>query len=354
VSGIDLQIPKFIERYMASLAQIYGRQGKRTLEAIVVNAQFRVDPNWRQGWENKTYYGQALYLAVPSALFVTQAKQRDELRNQIRDELNTLHGLKQEWFDEVFLELAVDQDDDWRKKSGALIGTTRAVNDRAAKRIWGDGSFRVFLSHKTEVRVQSSRLKGSLEEYGISSFVAHKDINPSIEWQNEIENALASMDAFVAILTEKFHDSRWTDQEVGYALARGVPIIAIKLGLDPYGFIGKFQALTTTWEEAPLEIVKLLINHDRMMSAYIGAMRKCDELNSANQLAEVLPEIESMTQRQIDEMIDTYNDNGIVNSAFGFNGRREAKYGPGLIHYLNRFSKYQFEYDEKRKITIPF
>jgi hypothetical protein len=35
--------------------------------------------------------------------------------------------------------------------------------------------------------------------------------------QNEIETALESMDAFVALLTENFHESLWTDQEVGYS-----------------------------------------------------------------------------------------------------------------------------------------
>jgi hypothetical protein len=50
------------------------------------------------------------------------------------------------------------------------------------------------------------------------------------------------MDGFVALLTTEFHDSDWTDQEVGYALARRVPIISVRMGRDPYGFLGKFQA----------------------------------------------------------------------------------------------------------------
>ena len=67
------------------------------------------------------------------------------------------------------------------------------------------------------------------------------------------------MDAFVALLTEGFHDSLWTDQEVGFALSRGVPILAVRLGKDPYGFIGKFQALSCDWADAPKKIVGLLI-----------------------------------------------------------------------------------------------
>ena len=58
-----------------------------------------------------------------------------------------------------------------------------------------------------------------------------------------------AMDAFAALMTEGFHDSDWTDQEVGFALARGVPVIAVKLGRDPYGFLGKFQALRADWDQ---------------------------------------------------------------------------------------------------------
>src|SRR5437016_12031656 len=123
-------------------------------------------------------------------------------------------------------------------------------------RIWGPDGYRVFLSHRVAVKAAAAKLKDRLRPFGISAFVAHRDIHPTKEWQNEIENALRSMDAFVAIRTKKFHESSWTDQEVGYALCRDVPIIALLLGATPYGFIGKFQALTCQWAEVPEKIVK--------------------------------------------------------------------------------------------------
>jgi len=51
------------------------------------------------------------------------------------------------------------------------------------------------------------------------------------------------MDGMIVILHPGFQESKWTDQEVGVAIGRMVPIIPIKVGLDPYGFIGKYQAL---------------------------------------------------------------------------------------------------------------
>jgi hypothetical protein len=51
------------------------------------------------------------------------------------------------------------------------------------------------------------------------------------------------MDAFLAIHTEGFSKSVWTQQEIGFAGARGVKIISFKMGEDPTGFISKHQAL---------------------------------------------------------------------------------------------------------------
>ncbi len=107
---------------------------------------------------------------------------------------------------------------------------------------WEDGMLRIFISHLAIERKFAAELKVSLLKLGISSFVAHNDIEPTKEWQDEIEGALASCDVLVALLHPEFHASNWTDQEIGFAMGRGVPAFAVRLGKDPYGFVGRFQA----------------------------------------------------------------------------------------------------------------
>jgi hypothetical protein len=231
-----------------------------------------------------------------------------------------------------------------------LLNQAKRVPEDAEKRIWGPGRFRVFLSHKTEVKKETANLKGALARYGVSSFVAHEDIHPTQNWQNEIESALASSDAFVAILTEKFHESLWTDQEVGYALARGIPIIALRLGRDPYGFIGKFQALTCAWDTAPLQVMKILIKHDRMVGAYINAVAEVKNFDSANILAELLPYIEKITQEGAESLVSAYNDNDEVSGGYGFNGKKPQFYGEGLVYHLKRLGVGGYEYDKNNRI----
>jgi AbiJ N-terminal domain 3/TIR domain len=103
--------------------------------------------------------------------------------------------------------------------------------------------FRLFISHIAIHKDKAIRLKSCLARYGIDGFVAHEDIEPTLEWQSEIEKALRTMDAFVAIHTVGFAKSIWTQQEVGYAVGRGVKIISLQMGEDPTGFISKHQAL---------------------------------------------------------------------------------------------------------------
>jgi hypothetical protein len=234
---------------------------------------------------------------------------------------------------------------DWRQESGLLISPNRTITPDAATRIWGDAGFRLFLSHKSEVKKETASLKERLSLFGIAAFVAHEDIQPTRAWQNEIENALHSMDAFAALMTEGFHDSDWTDQEVGFALARGVPVIAVHLGVDPYGFIGKFQALRTDWNGAAEGMVKLLIKNDRMFSAYLQALRNCTSWDNGNGLARALPGIESATEQQIDELVAAANENTEVRYSFGFRGNKPSQYGDGLIPHLHRLGPRRFTRD---------
>jgi hypothetical protein len=138
-----------------------------------------------------------------------------------------------------------------------------AVDSKAATSLdpafWQKGMLRLFISHLATHKAWAAQLKESLLDFGISAFVAHNDIKPTLEWQNQIETALATCDALVALLHEKFHESQWTDQEIGFVMGRGMPAFAVRLGETPYGFIGRFQAFNGKHLEPP-ELAEELFN----------------------------------------------------------------------------------------------
>jgi hypothetical protein len=109
---------------------------------------------------------------------------------------------------------------------------------------WKESSqFKLFISHISKDKQVATRLREALAPFSISGFVAHDDIHPSLEWQGQIERALRHMDAMIAVHTEGFAQSCWTQQEVGFALGQGTYVISFKWGEDPTGFISKHQAL---------------------------------------------------------------------------------------------------------------
>lgn len=108
---------------------------------------------------------------------------------------------------------------------------------------WDQGYFKLFLSHPSSIKETAKKLSDQLKQYGISAFVAHEDIEPSKEWIKVIESALVSCDALLALLNNDFKTSNWCDQEAGIAFGLDKLIIPVKLGIDPYGFFGKYQGI---------------------------------------------------------------------------------------------------------------
>lgn len=185
--------------------------------------------------------------------------------------------------------------------------------DTELDRIWSHpGFFRVFLSHKADYKVETAKLKEAFLAYGVTCFVAHEDIEPTHEWQNEIENALFSMEACVVLLTPGFHSSFWTDHEIGVAIGRRVPVIPVKLGIDPYGFIGKYQAVNgqaLISSNLASTLFGLLMSKyssikERVIDVLVMRFENAESFSHANNLMEYLKKI-TVAAPEIVERLDT-------------------------------------------------
>lgn len=143
---------------------------------------------------------------------------------------------------------------------------------------------KAFISHLSQDSKYAMKLRNELSKYSIDCFVAHEDIKPTEEWQDEIDKALQTMDFFISMHTEGFAESVWCQQEIGYALAREVKIIPIKFDgkEDPKGFIARFQALfkgqTMLAPDLAKEIVELLKTDNKTKSLYEEIANISEEL----------------------------------------------------------------------------
>ena len=193
-----------------------------------------------------------------------------------------------------------------------------------AARIWHGEYVRVFISHTSAFKDFANQLKSSLFEIGVSAFVAHDDIQPTLEWQRELVLALNSMHALIALVTKDFHESLWTNQEVGWAFGRGVSTISVKLDCVPCGFLGAKQALSGDLEylgNLADRLVELMLKDELtrppMRSALAIAMKKSGSFRVSKRIADFLKTIDDFNDAERSTLQDALTSNRQVYQAIG-------------------------------------
>lgn len=202
---------------------------------------------------------------------------------------------------------------------------------RSEPTFWQPGMMRLFITHLAKHKVFAAQLQASLLNYGISSFVAHNDIEPAREWQNEIEAALATCDALVALLHEDFHASNWTDQEIGFAMGRGVPVSSVRLGQTPYGFIGRFQAFNGS-SKTPADLARELFEsyvknkqtQAKMAEAIVALFEESWSFAAAKANITLLEELTVWSPSFSERIRTAVENNAQVSGSFGVPKRVEA------------------------------
>jgi hypothetical protein len=103
---------------------------------------------------------------------------------------------------------------------------------------------KAFVSYSTHDKQWGGEVKRFLDWNGVSSFLAHDDLQVSEEWKERIYRELLDSDIFICLLSTHYRDSDWCSQEIGIAVAReDIAIIPISLdGTHSYGFIGHLQS----------------------------------------------------------------------------------------------------------------
>jgi hypothetical protein len=188
---------------------------------------------------------------------------------------------------------------------------------------WAPNRFRLFLSHLSAEKRFVASIKMRLAEKAVDCFVAHEDIEPTTTWVEQIEAALGTCDALAAILTEGFHRSEWTDQEIGVCVNRRVLIIPVRLGLDPYGFIGRYQALTPIANEPEIVaqgIFRILCKHEltaeKMSKALVSQFADSGSFADVRVNVRLLDEVARWTPNLLREIEQAVEKNRQVRDSF--------------------------------------
>ena len=186
----------------------------------------------------ETYYAHKLVFLLPKECFENSISisNQETISEKIKQDLNQIISESDEYISEVKFELKNEID-----VNAYLNG--KIMNTKTPG-FWEKDCLRTFVSHSDKNYSFAKKLKDQFMDSGISCFVAHKDIEPTKKWQEEIIKALKSAELVLVLITEDFNKSWWTNQEVGFALGRDIPIISIKLDQNPPpGFIYETQAI---------------------------------------------------------------------------------------------------------------
>ena len=227
--------------------------------------------------------------------------------------------------EEYVIRRVEDASDDKLVELGDHLGLLSLPTSAAAEpAFWLPGHFRLFLSHVAAHKSVVTALRTALRSHLVSGFVAHEDIEPTQEWQNEIERALNTADGLAALITSDFHLSKWTDQEVGAAMGRGIVILSLKYGADPYGFIGKYQALPIVGKQhdaIALEVFKLLANHPlsraRLSECVVSSFESAWSWENARRDMSLLEQFSYLDRYQLDRIASAPSTNAKVKESWG-------------------------------------
>jgi hypothetical protein len=123
-------------------------------------------------------------------------------------------------------------------------------------------------------------------------------------------------------MTPEFHASPWTDQELGFALGKGTPVLAVNLGTVPYGFVSSNQALSASFDDMPglaLRIVTTILKDQRsrfaMLDGLIVALEKVASFNSGISVGKIVMQQVGYTSSQLTRIKEAAMNNDQIKSA---------------------------------------
>lgn len=307
-----------IGKLLSAQADVFDLHGNSDIAEMIRSAELELNEIEYDSWNGGTT-GYALVLEVPLQSFVALINGPEQTETILHTAMQRLtRPYPNEYIKEVIISPLPAADGSDRASRSITVPPS----------FWKPDHFKLFISHVSTYKVLASQIAYFLADYGISAFVAHEDIEPAKEWVEEIIIALSTMDACIALLSNDFPDSPWTDQEMGFAVARGVPIIPVKIDLIPYGFMGRYQALKGVpplgHELAP-RIGEILFhdprNHEKLAKGVVAALESSERYSQANARSAHLARLPHFSTDLVERLKLALVSNGQVRDSYDAPGR---------------------------------
>lgn len=127
---------------------------------------------------------------------------------------------------------------------------------------------KVFISHATEDRESTSVLARELEQQGIETWLAFRDVQVGDNYAEEIVKAIGSADYILVVLSESAIESPHVRREVTIGIDRGVPLLPVNMSASE-DFMWSLPVDWTYW----LSLAQVLRHTDEASTAQELARR---------------------------------------------------------------------------------
>jgi len=230
--------PLEIEPTLAAIAHALLRTDRTADASLLATATAQIEEVGYDNWNGGTTVWE-LGIQIPYPDFLALA---DERRSDIETFINNAveHFLPErgDWV-HAKIRPAKFTDPNWRRNV-----TARTVEPALAQT---KGSYETenyaFISYQTTDKLTAARVQRVLADVGISSFLAHEDIEVSVAWREKILEEIGRANLFVSILSKHYLQSAWCMQEAGIAAFRNLTSIHLSIdGTIPTGFSSNVQS----------------------------------------------------------------------------------------------------------------
>jgi hypothetical protein len=311
--------PTFEEKatdIVAVAAQIARAQNAEPVATVLEKSAASMIQNGSDPYGEAIYY--TLTLEIPIYTYANIEEQREGLEQSIRERIRPI---VRRYPDTHISEVIITPELSITSRPAALQ-TEEVPKIEDAPSFWQTGFFRLFISHTHPNKTSAHNLKTALGKYPIAAFVAHDDIEPIKEWQLEIERALRTADALAAIITPDFIESRWCDQEVGFAFGRGKLVVPLCKETVPHGFLGKYQAFQAKGLQVPDvadQLFEMLLEHplasERMADALVENLATSRSFQASRDAMPLLERVPKLTKAQVARLVQSITENDQVGNA---------------------------------------
>ena len=270
---------------------------------ILSNSERHIEQTRQEYWNQGETLYYTIYLQTTIDTFSKHEDQLEIIENNIKSKFDQiLRNYPSEFVEKVVITPRLLPSEGFHVDSKATL-------DKYA-----------FISYQVEDKSIAGNIRQLLEGIGIKGFLAHEDIEVSLEWRERILEEMSKASIFVCLLSKNYLFSPWCLQETGMAVLKNIIIVPLSLdGTIPTGFIGKYQA-TTINPERPMirDLMPALLKYNKfdglnIIIELIGASGSFRVAEANFEL--LLPYINDLTETQVKDLFEKIRLNGQIHHA---------------------------------------